>query len=459
MKQYIFPFHNNSPKYKQIYESIRQLIEHQTIQENTQLPSIRQLAESVGVSRNTTLVAYEQLLAEGYIRSEQRSGYFVNRFEPIYLKREHLKAPTIHQRTSPIQIDFRAGAVDQQAFPLKKWRQCANKVLDSAACYTYGEPQGDHLLREQISSYLLQSRGIHATSDAIIIGSSTQQLLLYVSTLLKEEHSSILVENPGYDGARHVFQLQNFSLEAIDVTDDGHCLEQLSTTTTKLFYVTPSHHFPTGTTMTIQQRQQVLKWAMEQNALIIEDDYDSEFRYTQQPFPALASMHQDHVIYISSFSKAFSPAIRLSYMLLPEKLMVAYTRSLLHLEQCASFIHQRTMAHFMEQGYWYSHIRKMRAIYKKKMAALVSASQKHFGKRISIIGTSSGLYVVLQLHTAQSEQHLIEQARKVGVKVYPTSPFFMKQQLSDPMLQLGFSSLTIDEIEKGVELLSHAWKL
>ncbi|QFF99327.1 PLP-dependent aminotransferase family protein [Psychrobacillus glaciei] len=458
MKELILHLHENSPKYKQIYHSIRSLIENNELHSDTKLPSIRQLADSLHVSRNTTLVAYEQLLAEGYIRSEQKRGYFVETFEPIDIHVSTLKVGKLVSKEINSLVDFRAGSVDQQAFPLKAWRQCANEVLKEDIVYMYGEQQGDRLLREKIANYLLQSRGIRTSVDSIVIGSSTQQLLMHLSIILKKEFSSIAVENPGYDGARIVFQLVGFQVNPIDVTEKGLCMKQFEQTDSKLVYITPSHQFPTGVTLPIAERLQLLKWSHEQNGYIIEDDYDSEFRYQQQPIPALLSIQQEaRVIYISTFSKAFLPSIRLSYMVLPSELLDQYKQQFATFEQTASSIHQRTMARFMERGRWDSHIRKMRATYKRKMDLLVTSLQLAFGKTIRIIGSHSGLYILIQLHTSVDEETLIQQAIKQGVKVYPTSHLYIGNKPNATMLKLGFSNLSIEEIQLGVQLLKKAW--
>lgn len=459
MKELLIHLHENSPKYKQIYQSIRTLIENGKLNADTKLPSIRQLADTLHISRNTTLVAYEQLLAEGYIRSEDKRGYFVTTFEPIGVHTTTIQSEQTKFSEEPnIMVDFRAGSVDQQAFPIKAWRKCVNEVLKEDIVYTYGDKLGDTLLRENIAHYLLQSRGIRTSQDSIIIGSSTQQLLMHLAILLQQEYASIAVENPGYDGARTVFQLNGYQINPIAVTENGLNMKQLQKSNSKLVYITPSHQFPTGVTLPINERLQLLKWAHDQNGYIIEDDYDSEFRYQQQPIPALMSLQQEaRVIYISTFSKAFLPSIRLSYMVLPSELLYRYKKLFAGVEQTASSIHQRTMANFMERGFWDSHIRKMRATYKRKMQTLVTVLQDAFGERIQIIGPYSGLYILIQLKCTISEETLIKRALDHGVKVYPTAHYFVEEQTHEAMLQLGFSNLSTDQIRLGVQLLKESW--
>jgi len=458
MDDFIFLLTDNEAKYKQIYQQLKALILQGTLAMNESLPSIRKMAETLQVSRNTTLTAYEQLVAEGYIRGEGRKGYFVNALEQVFLQEQPQPVLSQPQRdTSPLLVDFLAGAVDQQHFPIKTWRQMANQILQESPCYQYGEMFGESSLKEQLAQYLLQARGVYTNSENIIIGSSTQQMLLYLGFLLKDNFSSILLEDPGYNGAREVFQLHNFGIEVLPVHEAGAQLDVLNNCLARLLYVTPSHHFPYGASMSIQQRQTLIRWAQKMNGYILEDDYDGEFRYTQQPFPALASIDPSRVIYLGTFSKSFLPGVRISYMVLPNDLVQPYKIRFTHFEQNASTLHQRTMARFMAQGEWTRHIKRMRLTYKQKMQHLVQELQQQFGEQVTILGEQSGLYVLVKVKPSLSEQQLIQQAESHGVRVYPTSPFFLRQASVEPMLQLGFSKLTMEEITLGVHLLKKAW--
>ncbi|MFB7158787.1 PLP-dependent aminotransferase family protein [Lysinibacillus sp. NPDC056232] len=461
MKDFIFLFTDAEAKYKQIYQQVKWLIEQGRLKTNDSLPSIRRLADTLHVSRNTTLTAYEQLVAEGFIRGEGRKGYFVNEFEQVFLQEKERSSLTQNTKNNSedIIIDFRAGAVDQQHFPLKIWRQVANQVLPLNECYQYGDPFGEPLLKEQLVHYLLQARGVHVNEEDIIIGSSTQQMLIYLGFLLKQDFQSVILEDPGYNGAREAFKLHDFHIETLPVLENGAQLEYLTQFHSRLLYVTPSHHFPYGVSMSIQQRQALIQWAKNVDGYILEDDYDGEFRYTQQPFPALASIDKSRVIYMGTFSKSFLPAIRLSYMVLPKALVQPYKKRFAHFEHNASSLHQLTMAKFMEQGEWTRHIKRMRITYKHKINTLVEELNKQFGEKITILGEQSGLYILVKVHTQFSEEQLIQNAQQHGVKVYPTSPYFLQQPSSVPIIQLGFSKLKMEEIILGVRLLKKAWIL
>ncbi|MDN7243889.1 PLP-dependent aminotransferase family protein [Planococcus shenhongbingii] len=458
MKNIIFALDNRSPKYKQVYDRVKLLIEQEELPENEQLPSIRQLAESLQVSRNTTLMAYEQLVAEGYIRGEGRKGYFVNELEPVLIQ-DALTRPHKERKelAPPVEIDFKAGAVDQTHFPLKTWRRLSNQVLTLQESFRYGEPFGEVCLREQIAAYLFQSRGVKTEPNAIVIGSSTQQLLVHLGHLLKDDSDGVIIEDPGYDGAKEAFRFHRFAIETLPVYETGADFSQLEKLKSKLIYITPSHQSPLGVSMSIQQRQLLIHWANNKNGFIIEDDYDSEFRYTQQPFPALASIDSTRVIYLGNFSKSFLPGIRLSYMVLPQLVGDRYKNQFLQFESTASLQNQLTMARFMEMGEWNRHIKRMRLVYKRKMQCLISELRKQFKESISIIGEQSGLYVLVKVHLNRSEEWLIERASLYEVNVYPTSIYFIKNHPAEAIIKLGFSNLSCEEIQEGVKLLKEAW--
>lgn len=455
----IFALNEDTPKYKQIYEQFKNYIEQGDILPDEQLPSIRELADSLQVSRNTTLTAYEQLVAEGYIRSEGRKGYFANEVEPDFfhegVNQQNNKQLT--EEDQPIPIDFRAGAVDQAHFPLKIWRRIGNQVLSLQESFKYGDRFGEVSLREQIATYLLQSRGVKTEACAIIIGSTTQQLLVNVGHILKGDFQSMVVEDPGYDGVREAFQLHHFTFETLPVSEEGFELSTLEQMKSRLIYVTPSHHCPYGVSMSIQQRKMLIHWANTRDGYIMEDDYDSEFRYTQHPFPALASIDSGRVIYLGNFSKSFLPGIRLSYMVLPQTLLQQYKDQFRNFETTTSLFSQLTMAKFMEEGEWMRHIKRMRLVYRRKVNHLVWELHNQFQDRISIIGEESGLYLLIKVHMNTSEKWLMERAASYGVKVYPTSPFFVDSDPEEPLIRLGFGNLTFEEIQLGVQLLKKAW--
>lgn len=464
MKELVFTIDRNSsnPMYHQIYKYIKKQILTSKIKQNQKLPSIRQLATLLNVSRNTTQLAYEQLRAEGYITSEPKKGYYVlaNITNNSLAYEPNIEQAIEHTEKMKKTIDFKTGTVDNTNFPMNKWRSFSNKVLNDPVMFSYGEKQGDIVLREGLSDYLFQSRGVKASSEQIIIGSSTQQLLMILTFLLREEYHSVAVEDPGYNGARDIFSLQSFTIEPIKLNEDKIDIGQLNSLKSKLIYVTPTHQFPLGGTIPINERLDLINWADLVEGYIIEDDYDSEFRYNHHPFPSLQSIDtNDRVIYLSTFSKALLPSIRISYMILPKRLLNRYKMLTTFIEQTASSHHQRTLALFLNKGYWYSHLRKMRMFYKRKMKVLSSLLQQHFKELVVIKGAYSGIYLIIEVKVNLSEEHLIKTAYQNGVTVYPCSQYFYRDTPKFPHIQLGIGKLSENEIKEGIAKLAKAWIL
>ncbi|HDR7784541.1 PLP-dependent aminotransferase family protein [Bacillus sp. FSL M8-0063] len=462
MKELIFNINRKSenPMYQQVYQYIRTQILSGKLEKGKKLPSIRQLAIQLEVSRNTTQVAYEQLQSEGYIRSENKKGFFVEaiisdetlNFQPIREPHHETK------HTAMKTIDFKIGTVDQENFPLKKWRMITNKIIKDSSMFSYGEKQGDIKLRKALADYLFQSRGVNTSTEQIIIGSSTQHLLLLLSLMLKQDYNYLAVEDPGYNMARELFFLQSFIIDPIPVKERGIQVDLLLKSPSRLLYVTPTHHFPYGVTIPVNERLKLIEWAKKMEGYIIEDDYDSEFRYIHQPIPSLQSLDSnDRVVYLGTFSKALLPSVRVSYMVLPKRLINEYKKILPLLEQTSSSIHQQTLATFMDEGYWYSHLRKMKALYKRKMNLLNKELSKHFKEYVKIKGGSSGIFVIIEVKTKMSEKMLIERAHNHGIIVYPCSKYFSEYSPEYPHIQLGFGNLSEEEIIKGVSQLAKIW--
>ncbi|GMR69236.1 PLP-dependent aminotransferase family protein [Bacillus sp. MN7755] len=451
---------SNTPMYQQVYQYIRTQILSGKLEKGTKLPSIRQLAIQLEVSRNTTQVAYEQLQSEGYIRSENKKGFFVEatisdetlNYGPI--REQHHET----NRAATKTIDFKIGTVDQENFPLKKWRMLTNKIIKDSSMFSYGEKQGDIKLRKVLADYLFQSRGVNTSAEQIIIGSSTQHLLLLLSLLLKQDYHYLAVEDPGYNVARELFVLQSFIIDPIPVKEKGIQVDLLLKSPSRLLYVTPTHHFPYGVTIPVNERLKLIQWAKRVDGYIIEDDYDSEFRYIHQPIPSLQSLDSnDRVVYLGTFSKALLPSIRVSYMVLPRRLTSEYKKILPLLEQTSSSIHQRTLATFMNEGYWYSHLRKMKALYKRKMNLLNRELLKNFKNYVEIKGGSSGIFVIIEVKTEMSEKMLIERAYEHGIVVYPCSKYFSNYIPRYPHIQLGLGNLCEKKIIEGVSQLAKIW--
>lgn len=459
-----FDYSQNIPLYIQLYQYIKREIHNGTIKPETKLPSKRKLAQYLGISQNTIQTAYEQLCAEGYVESKPRKGMFVIRIEDNLLYRPILdvkqdKSVQAEKKSDNI-IDFSSGKIDSECFPYTAWRKLTIQALysDQSNLLSLGDPQGDNCLRVEISKYLFQSRGVRCSSEQIVIGAGTQYLLVLLSMLIGKD-CIYGIEDPGFHRARYVFKDQGIDVRSISIDEDGISIEDLKKSSAKVIYVTPSHQFPYGIVMPISRRMELLKWCAEINGYIIEDDYDSEFRYKGKPIPCLQGLDTNgHVIYSGTFSKSLIPSIRISYLVLPGTLIKKYQEHLIIYKQTVSRLHQDTLYRFMKEGFWSSHLNKMRTLYRKKEKILLSSIDKYLKKNVEVIGAKSGLHILLKVNTHMSEKELINIAYKMGVKTYPTSIYYDEHKNNKfPIILLGFGGVTETQIEDGIKILKNAW--
>ncbi|SHH12729.1 PLP-dependent aminotransferase family protein [Clostridium grantii] len=456
---------SSKPFYMQIYEHVKKEILSGNLAANSKLPSIRDFSSNTNLSKNTIDAAYQQLIAEGYIRSKSKSGFFVENIEQIP---ENLSSMDYNSSLKQSKIkeefclyDFTNGQIDLDSFPLSTLRKIINESLLTTEkdLLFYGEHVGDKGLRFEISKYIYQSRGVLSSPEQIIIGSGTQQSLSLLSLVLQKFDKNLAFEDPGYIGARNVFEHYGFDIASIPVDENGICINKLKESKSKIVYITPSHQFPLGRVMPIKRRVELLNWALKENSYIIEDDYDGEFRYKGKPIPSLQSLvSNNRVIYLGTFSKSLMPSIRISYMVLPKELMEIYKNNFTIYEQPVPRIIQKSLEIFIKEGHWYKHLKKCRNVYKKKHDLLISSIYKYFGPKAEVIGADSGLHILLKVNNGMDETNLISAAKGLGVKVSPTSIYYSFPKKSNPQLIfLGFAGIKLENIPKGIELLSTAW--
>ena len=313
------------PLYEQIYNSIKEEIITGVLPFGARLPSARRLSKHLDVSRNTVDTAYAQLCAEGYIESKPKRGFFVCQVEELAELHIPVKIEEEEEEIRPEKIpyDFSSAGVDMEQFPYHIWRKLLKEIMinDNSELFQKGNFQGDLELRKAIMYYLRQSRGVHVHASQIVVAAGMENLLFLLRQILGEK-VSIGIENPVYKNAYEILKELDFKIHPISMDESGMCVEQLQKTDANLAYVTPAHQYPTGVIMPIGRRSQLLGWAKKDpDHYIIEDDYDSEFRYHGKPIPAMQGLDDgENVIYMGTFSKAIAPAIRASYMVLPKKL-------------------------------------------------------------------------------------------------------------------------------------------
>ncbi|MFT9847074.1 MocR-like pyridoxine biosynthesis transcription factor PdxR [Aneurinibacillus sp. REN35] len=456
------------PLYIQLYEYIRGEIQNGNITPKSKLPSQRKLADYLKVSRNTIDAAYQQLLAEGYIQSEARRGLFVVELKhELFTTSGNEKNTIVREKHSAwdkqspsIRYDFSQGHIDLVHFPYEIWRKLTAHTLyaDHSHLFLSGDPQGEFPLRSHIAEYLYESRGVRCTAEHIVIGAGTQYLLSLLCSMIEKDISYAL-EEPGFHRVRFVLKDCGIEVKSIPLDKKGIRVAELRKSEAGVAYVTPSHQFPSGTIMPISRRMELIEWAEENNGMIIEDDYDGEFRYQGKPIPSLQGLDpHGNVVYLGTFSKSLIPSIRLSYMVLPSALLACYRERHMLYKQTVSRLHQHTLSLFMEQGHWGRHINRMRTIYKKRRATLLFAIRNIMGEHIRIIGADAGLHVLLEPSNGMSEMELIASAEREGVKVYPVSIYYdTPPPFLKPRVLLGFGGLEENAIQEGIRLLHRAW--
>lgn len=412
--------HSDSPKYFQLYEYIKREIELGHLKNSEKLPSVRTLSNMLNISKVTVENAYNQLLVEGYIESKSKSGYYVMSFEEDELGRFKKRMPSFDTQRfeEPEHTLYNTDGTEETAFSFVEWKKAINRVLEYETnnLLSYGDPQGELCLRREIASFVHQSRGGICKPEQIIIGAGIQYLFGLIATGFKGDISSIAFEHPGFSKGMVVFEDYGYAMDKINLEKDGIDVKMLEASGARIVYVSPSHQYPTGSIMSIKKRLQLLDWAAKNDAYIIEDDYDSLLRYEGYPVPALQGLGQgEHVIYVGSFSKLLIPALRISFMILPESLMNRFTPLISRYSQSVSKIEQLALENFMADGAFERHIRRIKKIYGKKNQKLIEAFDRHESALVKLVGKSSGLHVTLSFDLKVDLSRVIDDCRALGI--------------------------------------------
>lgn len=461
------PIDNQSriPLYEQIYQYMKEEIRGGRMAAGSRLPSTRILAGNLKVSRSTTQMAYEQLLSEGYIEALPCRGYFVCRIEElveVHKKEESPFSEKRGQREEPYLVDFSPRGIDLDSFPFNTWRRLSRNTLvdDNKEMFAVGDPQGEYGLRAAIRDYLHSARGVNCRPEQILIGAGSEYLLMLLSQLLGRD-TGIALENPTYRQAYRVLKSLGHRVFPVKMDRYGMEISALEESKALAAYVMPSHQYPTGIVMPVKRRQELLGWACKKaDRYVIEDDYDSEFRYKGRPIPALQGMDQaGKVIYLGTFSRSVAPAIRVGFMVLPEPLLARYRMQAGFYACTVSRIDQNVLYHFITGGYYERHLNRMRAVYKGKHDALLGGL-KELENIFQIRGEYAGIHVLLTHREGMEEAKLVERAAQAGVKVYGMSGSVIGEEkdLVPSTVILGYASLKEEEIYKGCRLLNEAWR-
>ena len=455
-------FHPRLPQQRRLYEAAKAAIHQQLLGPGSKLPSSRDLARDLGIARNTVIAAFEQLAAEGYVTSALGSGTYVADLQAHSASmrgghatpqrtaahghghgHSHAKNALLSKRGTEITAfaagpryeiqPFAPGDADFSSFPFKLWQRLQNRVWREARAdlLDYGQSGGYLPLRQAIAEYLRLSRSVKVSVDQVVITSGTQQSLDLCAQLLADVGDTAWVEDPCYWGARRVFQARDLKLHPITVDADGMELEKADLATNpRLIYVTPSHQYPTGAVMSLTRRRELLEVAVRKNAWILEDDYDSEFRYTGRPLAALQGLDADErVVYMGTFSKVLFPGIKVGYMVVPPSLIVAFKSALYDLQRPGQLMVQAALADFIALGHFTTHIRKIRQIYGARRELLRRTLVAHMGaqlnRKVSISSEESGLHLVVELPQRVDDVALAALAAESGIQVKALSTYYL----------------------------------
>lgn len=473
----------NLPLYRQIYEAIRKEILSGDFKPKMKLPSTRTMAENLAVSRITVSNAYEQLLAEGYLEGKTGAGTFVaSRLPEDLLQTEKSKQndrelkKNISLNLSPYGENlnstratsarcdamtkfqpFQNGLTAIDEFPFEIWSRIAARFHKNPprSILGYGDPRGFEPLRKAVAAHLKSARGVDCSAEQVVITSGAQQALDLTARIFLSENDTVLIENPCYKEARNSFAATGAKIVSVDVDDEGFNPQKIPKTgeSAKLVYVTPSHQYPLGVTMSLARRLALLDWANRKNAVIIEDDYNSEFRYAGRPLASLQGLDKNgRVIYVGTFSKTIFPALRIGCAVVPPELADIFTTARALADVHSSAIEQAILAEFIAEGHFARHVRRMRKLYEKRQEILVSECKKYLKDLLEVEKADAGMHVVGWLPEGVDDRMISEKAMERKLKLAPVSSYSNKK-LKRGGLILGYTAFDERQIKRGVKII------
>ena len=457
----LLSYHHSVPLYLQLYNYIKENILDGSIHSGEKLPSLRALSKSIEISITTVGLAYDQLLVEGYIFSKPGSGYFINQIAAGMGTPLAKASSTREEKLAKDSIYY----FDSATFDFAKWKKCTNQVLTEYAHLLFheGDSQGELALRNEISKYVYQSRGVICTPSQIVIGAGTQQITGQLSNILSMIHiKNIILEDPCYLPVKNIFRDRSFTISQIPVGKEGISLSHLPEDLSSAVYVSPSNQFPTGAIIPIGKRYELLSWAQKNESIIIEDDYDSELRYFGRPIPALQGLDvNQRVVYLGSFSSTLFGSVKISYMILPEFMANIFQRLKSDYSQTCSKMEQLTLSLFMSKGQYQTGIKKLRALCSQKLNLATSVFVKKGAGFITLTNTSSGVNLILNVESEKSSAQLCQDGASLGIHLSQMSFYSDKTTSAPPKVSsliLYFNQIPIDKIPFALESLINLWR-
>jgi GntR family transcriptional regulator/MocR family aminotransferase len=463
------------PLFRQVYHGLRQAILSGTFRADDRLPSSRDLADELGISRTVVLLAYDQLVAEGFAAGRGGSGTYVSAglvgtrprkpedSAKLQLSRYGSAAADVAstvdfpgRRSVPLRYDFAyGGRGDVETFPFQMWRRILLRHARKAPVreLDYGTAAGSLALREAIAIHVRRARAVICDPSQVIIVNGSQQALDLIARVLIEPGAPVAIEDPQYQGTREIFRVAGARLQPVPVDRDGLNPAKLPKTA-RIAFVTPSHQFPTGAILPLARRLALLDWARRKDAVLVEDDYDGEFRYEGQPLESLQGLDTEgRVIYLGTFSRTIFSALRIGYLIAPKSLVPAFTSAKWLCDRHTATLEQETLAEFIATGMYERHLRRIRRRNTAHREALLDAIRKYLGDRVEITGDGAGTHVVLWPTQPIVENTVIENAGSRGVGVYGISRYYLGRE-SRSGLMLGYSRMNEEKIREGIRRLS-----
>jgi GntR family transcriptional regulator / MocR family aminotransferase len=468
---------NGEPLFRQVYRGLRGAVLSGAFRAGERLPSTRALAAELGISRTVVLLAYDQLLAEGFVTGRSGSGTYVSEGVGVRPPRTTQKAAGLRlsgygkaaaeiaagvdfpgRRPVPLRYDFAyGGRGDIETFPFEMWRRILLRHMRKAPVreLDYGIAAGSLSLRKAIAVHLRRSRAVICDPSQVIVLNGSQQALNLIARVLVEPGDRVAIEDPQYQGAREVLRTSGARLQPVPVDRNGMNPARLPTGA-RMVFVTPSHQFPTGAILPLARRLALLDWARREDAVVVEDDYDGEFRYDGQSLESLQALDSEgRVIYIGTFSRTLFSALRIGYLVAPRSLVPAFTSAKWLCDRHTATLEQETLAEFISSGMYERHLRRVRRRNTSRREALLQAVDRYLRGRVEVLGAGAGTHVVLRWRKHISEERIVARAALREVGVYGMSRYFLNRPTHTGLL-LGYSSLRESQIQEGIRRLGQA---
>ena len=452
---------------KQIYHFIREAILSGTIKAGEKLPGTRELSKELKVARNVVIESYEQLLAEGYVYTKNGSGTFVG--DGIFFKKTDIEPSVNHldvieEKEKKDTISFRTGIPDLASIPIQKWGQLYREITCNVLPkqLDYQTSTGQYELRYQLVQYLRRMRGVVTRPENILITNGAAQAFSLLCQFVPVDGFA-LVENPLSNGIWHTLQGQKVQIKTVPIDENGIMTCKLPDASVKLIFTTPSHQFPTGVVLPVKRRLELIQYAKKQNAYIVEDDYDSEFRFEGGPIQSMQALDPTNVIYVGTFSKTLMPSLRLGYLVLPDNLCEQMEQAKYIADLHSPILEQLTMAKYIADGFYDMHIKKMKNIYLKRRNHLIQCLEEAFGGQVVVSGIEAGMHLVATFDRICFHQEMMDRIEAHGVEIVPLSKhYYIEKNLNEMpeayehSLIFGYGNTDIKQIEEGITRLRKA---